>query len=326
MIIRDKPSAFKLFFVLKGSVVPAIAPQILFSALVGLFVYFAYTHFPDWLPILTVTPFILLGVTLSIFLGFRNRASYERWWEARKLWGQLIIDTRSLARQVQTYAWVQDVSETKSFSEDKEETNDAVLECRAHQKRFVQLAISFSHALRHHLRGTDYHDDVHKFLSQRDLNLLNQVRHKPNFILNLMGDELRQMMQKEFIGEISARNLEERLTSLSTILAACERIHNTPLPFAYNLLLHRTAYIYCFCLPFGLVTSLGIMTPFVTAIIAYTFFGLDALGEELEDPFGTSAHDLALTTMSYNIEINLLETLHEENLPDPIKPDGYYHA
>ncbi len=204
MIIRDKPSAFKLFFVLKGSVVPAIAPQILFSALVGLFVYFTYTHFPDWLPILTVTPFILLGVTLSIFLGFRNRASYERWWEAR--------------------------------------------------------------------------------------------------------------------------NLEERLTSLSTILAACERIHNTPLPFAYNLLLHRTAYIYCFSLPFGLVTSLGIMTPFVTAIIAYTFFGLDALGEELEDPFGTSAHDLALTTMSYNIEINLLETLHEENLPYPIKPDGYYHA
>ncbi|KLN60429.1 hypothetical protein WH96_11875 [Kiloniella spongiae] len=331
MIIRDKPNAFKLFFVLKGSVVPTIAPQILFSALVGLFAYLAHSHFLNYLPNLTVTPFILLGVTLSIFLGFRNRASYERWWEARKLWGQLIIDTRSLARQIQTYAWVKDTSEedigdNESRLNTTNEFDEITFQCKARQKRFVQLAISFSHALRHHLRGTDYNDDVHQFLSAEDLNRLNKVRHKPNFILNLMGEELQQMLQKEFISEISARNLEERLTSLSFILAACERIRNTPLPFAYNLLLHRTAYIYCFCLPFGLVTSIGIMTPFVTAIIAYTFFGLDALGEELEDPFGTSAHDLALTTMSHSIEVNLLETLNEENLPDPLKPNGYYHA
>ncbi|WP_421779915.1 bestrophin family protein [Kiloniella litopenaei] len=326
MIIRDKPNIFRLFFVLKGSIVPTIAPQILFTALLGLFVYFVHLYAPTYLTDLTVTPFILLGVTLSIFLGFRNSASYERWWEARKLWGQLIIDTRSLARQVQTYAWAKDRSDPKPFNESNDENNDYALECKEHQKRFVLLAISFSHALRHHLRGTEYNNDVHRFLSADDSSHLKSTRHKPNFILNLMGDELRHMLQKEFIGEISARNLEERLTSLSTILAACERIHNTPLPFAYNLLLHRTAYIYCFCLPFGLVTSLGIMTPFVTAIIAYTFFGLDALGEELEDPFGTSAHDLALTTMSYNIEINLLETLNEENLPDPIQPDGYYHT
>ncbi|WP_085900060.1 bestrophin family protein [Kiloniella majae] len=326
MIIRDKPSAFRLFFVLKGSVVPTIAPQILFSAMVGFFVYFAYSRFPNFLPILTVTPFILLGVTLSIFLGFRNRASYERWWEARKLWGQLIIDTRSLARQVQTYAWAENTSKNNFQPEIRDKTTDQVLECKTHQKHLVQLAISFSHALRHHLRGTDYNDDVYKFLSPDTTDRLKKVRHKPNFILNLMGEELRQLLQKEFIGEISARNLEERLTSLSAILAACERIHNTPLPFAYNLLLHRTAYIYCFCLPFGLVTSLGLMTPFVTAIIAYTFFGLDALGEELEDPFGTSAHDLALTTMSHNIEINLLETLNEDNLPEPVEPDGYYHV
>ena len=321
MIIRDKPNVFRLFFVLKGSIVPTIAPQILFTALLGLLVYFGHLYAPTYLPPLTVTPFILFGVTLSIFLGFRNSASYERWWEARKLWGQLIIDTRSLARQVKTYTWVKDTKSSVSLTE----ITSKDLECKAHQTRFVQLAICFSHALRHHLRGTDYNDDVHRFLSCDDLEQINKVRHKPNFILNLMGEELQQMLQKEFIGEISARNLEERLTSLSTILAACERIHNTPLPFAYNLLLHRTAYIYCFCLPFGLVTSLGIMTPFVTAIIAYTFFGLDALGEELEDPFGTSAHDLALTTMSRNIEINLLETLNEENLPEPVKPNGYYH-
>ncbi|WP_417432305.1 bestrophin family protein [Kiloniella sp.] len=325
MIIRDKPNVFRLFFVLKGSIVPTIAPQILFTALLGLLVYFVHLYAPTYLPHLTVTPFILLGVTLSIFLGFRNSASYERWWEARKLWGQLIIDTRSLARQTQTYAWVKGSSNNNQSTEIESKATDMALVCKTHQEKIVFLAIGFAHSLRHHLRGTDYSDDVHRFLSPGDFQSLNRVRHKPNFILNLMGQELRQMLQKEFIGEISARNLEERLTSLSAILAACERIHNTPLPFAYNLLLHRTAYIYCFCLPFGLVTSLGIMTPFVTAIIAYTFFGLDALGEELEDPFGTSAHNLALTTMSRNIEINLLETLNEENLPEPVKPNGYYH-
>ncbi|WP_020591327.1 bestrophin family protein [Kiloniella laminariae] len=321
MIVREKPNAFKLFFLLQGSVVPSIAPQIFFAGFMGILVFLAGKYLPGSVPNLTATPFVLLGVTLSIFLGFRNGASYERWWEARKLWGQLIIDTRSIARQAQTY--IRDRGDL-ALSPDEMQSRDR--EIKAHQRRITLLCTGFSHALRHHLRSTDCRDDVASFLTEQDMERLNTVRHRPNYFLNLLGGEISQLLQKRFIGEISARNLEERLVSLSEVLAACERIHNTPLPFAYNLLLNRTAYIYCFTLPFGLFTSLGGMTPVITAIIAYTFFGLEALGEELEDPFGTSAHDLALSTMSRTIEINLLETLNETDLPEPMQPDRYHFS
>lgn len=86
--------------------------------------------------------------------------------------------------------------------------------------------------------------------------------------------------------------MDERLTSLAMVLGACERIRNTPLPFAYTLLLHRTAYLYCFLLPFGLVDTIGLMTLLVVAIVSYTFFGLDALGDDIEEPFGDLPDDL----------------------------------
>jgi putative membrane protein len=105
--------------------------------------------------------------------------------------------------------------------------------------------------------------------------------------------------------------------------AACERIRNTPIPFSYTLLLHRTAYLYCFLLPFGLVDTIGFMTPFVVAIVAYTFFGLDALGDEIEEPFGCSANDLPLEAICRGIEITLRESLGEKDLPKPFRPVDY---
>ena len=114
-----------------------------------------------------------------------------------------------------------------------------------------------------------------------------------------------------------------RITSMAAVQAACERIQNTPLPFAYMLLVQRTAYLYCFILPFGIVATQGFITPLFCAIVAYTFFGLDALSEELEEPFGVSANDLALSAMSRTVEINLLEVLGETVLPNPIEPQNH---
>jgi len=110
---------------------------------------------------------------------------------------------------------------------------------------------------------------------------------------------------------------------MAAVQAACERIQNTPLPFAYMLLVQRTAYLYCFILPFGIVASQGLLTPLFCAIVAYTFFGLDALSEELEEPFSLTANGLALSAMSRSTEINLLEILGEIELPEPIQAVKY---
>ena len=120
-----------------------------------------------------------------------------------------------------------------------------------------------------------------------------------------------------------AASIDGTLSSLAAVAASCERIKNTPIPFSYTLLLHRTAYMYCFLLPFGLVDTTGFMTPFVVGIVAYTFFGLDALGDEIEEPFGLENNDLPLDMLCRSIEISLLESLGEKDLPAPVEVDNF---
>jgi putative membrane protein len=304
MVVRDKPNAFQLFFIVRGSIIPLILPQIVCIALLGAIVAVTQRYFPAVFPNYSPAAFALLGVALSLFLGFRNNACYDRWWEARKQWGQLVVDGRSLARQV------------TSFIDDQDEGGSET------KQRLVHLSIAFTHALRHNLRQSDPGSDIKKYIDPRDWPLLLQSKHPPDYILRLMGRELGSCRKKQLLSDILVQSIDQRITSMAGVLAACERIRTTPLPFAYMLLVHRTAYLYCFLLPFGLVTSLGLLTPLFCAIVAYTFFGLDALSEELEEPFGLSANDLPLSAISRTLEINLLETLGEECLLTQLEPEA----
>jgi len=302
MIVRNKPNALQLFFILRGSVVALIFPQIIFMTILGAMVAATQYYYPVIFPSFTLAPLALLGIALSLFLGFRNNASYDRWWEARKQWGQLIVDSRSLSRQITSYL--------------DEEVEGAV----AVQKRMIYLTIAFNHALRHQLRQSDPWSDIEKYLEPDDIEPLRKSLNLPDALLRLMGKKLGSCRHKKLLSDFLIQTLDDHITSMASVQAACERIQNTPLPFAYLLLVQRTAYLYCLILPFGIVASQGLLTPFFCAIVAYTFFGLDALSEELEEPFGLSANDLALSAMSRTIEINLLEILGETNLPDPIQP------
>jgi Bestrophin, RFP-TM, chloride channel len=153
-------------------------------------------------------------------------------------------------------------------------------------------------------------------------------RHSSRRGPGLVGSPARTQAEEARLdtGGVDAANAEHRfeaviaLSAMAAVAAGCERIKNTPVPFAYTLLLHRTAWLYCFLLPFGLVDVIGFMTPFVVVIVAYTFFGLDALGDEIEEPFGLAAHHLPLDALCRTIEIGLLEALGESDLPDPLTP------
>lgn len=305
MIVRDKPNAFQLFFVLRGSIVPVILPQILFVMLLGAGVTATEYYFPAIFQHITFSPLLLLGVALSLFLGFRNNASYDRWWEARKQWGALITHSRSLSRQVISHIDGQSDAGAKM------------------QKRMIYLTIAFNHALRHQLRRTEPWADIEKYLQADDIEQLRLSSNLSDAILRLMGRELGSCRHKNLLSDFLIQSLDEHINLMVGVQTACERIQNTPLPFAYSLLVHRTAYIYCFILPFGMVSTLGFLTPLFCAIIAYAFFGLDALSEELEEPFGLSANSLALSAMSRSVEINLLESLGETDLPVLFKPTNY---
>ena len=306
MIVKQNPSAIKLFFTLRGSILPKVYPQILLIGLISALITNIQHGFPSSFSSYSVAPFTLLGIALSLFLGFRNNASYQRWWEARGLWGQLVYDARSLCRQALSY-----IDEDNPIGRDT-------------QRRLIHLSIAFTHAVRHRLRNTSPWEDIERFVDPKYHSKMRQAKNLPDYLMRLMGKELGYCRQQHLLSEQMVQNMDERLNSMTVVLAACERIHNTPLPFAYTLLVHRTTYLYCFMLPFGLVSSLGWVTPLICSVIAYTFFGLDALSEELELPFGLADNQLPLTALSRTIEINLLEALGEIDLPADISPiKGY---
>jgi putative membrane protein len=132
--------------------------------------------------------------------------------------------------------------------------------------------------------------------------------------------DLAACLRRGELSDILYQALTQRVAACAAIQAACERIKFTPSPFAYSLLLHRTAWLFCLLLPFGLVGALEYLMPVAVIIVAYTFFGLDAVGDELEDPFGVDENDLPLSALARVIEIDLLEGLGVRPLPEPAQP------
>jgi putative membrane protein len=187
----------------------------------------------------------------------------------------------------------------------------------------IYLTIAFAHALHHHLRGGDPKDELMRLLEEPVLTAVLASRNRPAAIIRELGANLHVALRDKWIEPALAVTLDGTLTALDRVLAGCERIKSTPIPFSYTLLLHRTANLYYFLLPFGLIDSLGRLTPLVLGLVSYTFFGLDALGDEIEEPFGLAANDLPLAAMSRGIEIDLREAAGEKDLPTPLLPQDY---
>ena len=300
MILRSRPTAFGLLFILRGSIVTAIAAELavilVWAAGVAALAHVA----PGRFTALTPAPLTLLGLALFIFLGFRNNACYERWWEARRHWGQLLAEVRALARDIRALM-----------------PEEATM-----QRRLVLRSVAFAHAVRAQLRG-DGHASTADWLPATEWERVATQPGRPDAILRAQSDDFAAAWRRGEITDNLYRLFSDRLMAMTEIQAACERLRSTPTPFAYTLLLHRTAWLFCLLVPFGLVESLGFGTTIVTVILAYAFFGLDALGQELEQPFGRTPNAVPLDALVRTIEIAALEALGEAELPPPLLPQDY---
>lgn len=301
MIVRPQQHWLRLIFVWHGSVLSKIFSRLLLNFLLSIAVIIMLPWYTMLGIKFTLAPFSILGVAIAIFLGFRNNACYSRYVEARHLWGQLMIASRSLLREVKTTL-----------------PDDAEL------GQFVRLQIAFAHCLRMTLRRKPQAEPLTKYLSEKDLQTVFASQSPANRILLLMGEWLAVRRRNGQLSDILFHSLNNRLNDMSAVLAGCERIANTPVPFAYTLILHRTVYLFCIMLPFALVVDLHYMTPFISVLISYTFISLDTLAEELEDPFGTENNDLPLDAICNAIEIDLLQMNDETNVPAKHMPDKHY--
>ena len=306
MIVKDKVSWVRLLFHFRGSSFMETWPRILAVTVVAIIVTYVelYYHIQEYT--LTTTPFTLIGVALGIFLGFRNSASYDKFWEGRKLWGALVNTSRNLTRQA---CFVIDSS------------HDAE-ELQHFREVLVKRLIAYVHALRCHLRNEETAEEIKKFLPSEDWTSVVESKHRPLAILQLLGRDLAVARDRRGLSERSFPFMDAQLNELTNILGACERIKNTPIPFSYSVLIHRIVASYCLALPFGLVETTGVLTPVVVLLISYAFFELDAIGDEIENPFGLQPNDLPLTAISRNIEINLLELIGNPDRPEALKPEN----
>lgn len=294
MIVRPKPNLLGILFSLKGSIAKRIALRSLLVTLLASVIVLVETLHPAYFSKVNATPFTLLGLSLSIFMSFRNNACYDRWWEGRKQLGQMIIDVRSLIRETQ------------------------VLSDPAERAGLLRSVCGFAHGLVARLRHEDEAQAI-KLWSPFQANHPNL----PDNLLQQVGARFSALAEQGVISEWRYTQLEARLVSLSQVQASCERIKSTPLPFPYTLLLHRTIYLFCILLPFAMAEPLGWLTPVFTAIVSYTFFGLDEIGDDLEDPFGFDENDLPCNAILRTLEREVLAALGETDLPPPLEPVEY---
>lgn len=294
MIVRPRLHWFRMLLAWRGSVLPELLPRLFLILGLSIAAIAVHDHLLRVIEHLNPTPFSLIGIALAVFLGFRNNASYDRYWEARKLWGQLLNESRSLTRQV------------LSLPRDRVDAG--------HIREFVGVLGAFPHALRHQLRHTDPRDDFAARLPAPLLERVMASRYRPATIMLCLGEWVQQRSREGELDSWAVLAIDRNLNGLSDVIGGCERIASTPLPFAYSVMIHRTVYFFCAALPFGLVDSIGVFTPIFSVFVAYTFMALEAIASQIEDPFGTEDNDLALDVMSAFIEDATRDLLGEPTL------------
>lgn len=319
MIVLAKTSWLRTLLLLRGTAVTNVWPRILATTAVAGAVTYAHEAYGWFTTNLTVTPFTLIGLALSIFLGFRNNTSYDRFWEGRKLWGGVVNTSRNLTRQLLVHVGPDGLSESYRTTA---HPDGADSEAVAFHRRTVRRVIAYVHALRHHLRGQERLAELEPFLATPELEALKAEKNRPVAILQRLSADVRAAYERGWIHAQHVPMIDASIGQLIDLQGGCERIKATPIPFSYNVLLHRIVAVYCFTLPFGLVDipGLNVFTPVVVMLVSYAFFGLDAVGEEIEEPFGEDPNDLPLGAICNTIEINLRQRLGDAELPPPAQP------
>jgi ion channel-forming bestrophin family protein len=329
-------------------------------------------------------PVTVLAATIGILLTFRNNSAYDRWWEARTLWGALVNTSRTFSRQLITFLPIpgtpgelngsalpgtplmrtaSDTQPAVSLGASDGAVRDRFGAARgafisralpeepgpgvkhagdvvedphkpfrapwegitADARELVYAQIGFVNALRHHLRRQDPFPSLEPFFRPAVLAALREEQNVPTAILVWMSARLRRIFAETPGTEAMLRLtlLDGSLGELMNILGACERIKNTPLPRQYDVLPLAMVRAYLVLLPLGVVAELGMLTPLVTAIIAFLFIAMDAVGRDVEAPFEDGYSDTPMTALCRTIEINLRQMLGEKQLPPPLQPkDG----
>jgi ion channel-forming bestrophin family protein len=251
----------------------------------------------------------ILGTVISLLLGFRSNQAYDRWWEARQVWGAIVNDSRTLARQV------------LAFTESQYE-EDEVHQIR---QRMIRRQIAWSYALGQSLRRLNPISGLDKFLSRRDLENLSRFNNVPMALLDQQARDLLRGLEEGYINRYQQIELDRTLTRLCDAMGKCERIKNTVFPSTYSLYIHFSLLLFISMLPFGVIDYFGFLeVPLVVAISA-CFLLIEKMAIHLQDPFENKPTDTPMTAIAGTIEKDLRQLLHDQDMPEEERRERFYY-
>ena len=233
----------------------------------------------------------ILGTVISLLLGFRSNQAYDRWWEAQHIWGAVVNDSRTLARQVMNFT-------PDSFG------NEGIM---AFQDRMIRRQIAWAFALGRHLRGQSCDRVLEKYLNKDELQYAQSVDNVPSALMDLAGRDLKMPMEEGWITRFQQVEMDRTLSRLCESMGKCERIKNTVFPRTYSLYIHLALLLFIALLPFGVIEYFGLFeVPLVVAISA-CFLLIEKMAIHLQDPFENKPTDTPMTTIAKSIEKNLMQ-------------------
>ncbi|MBV8324743.1 bestrophin family ion channel [Chryseobacterium sp.] len=241
----------------------------------------------------------LLGTAVSLLLAFRTSQSYERWWEARTVWGAIVNDSRTFVRLVIQFLPAGDDKTVKEFAERQ---------------------IIWTYALGESLRKQPFSDKVQQYLDRNNITGMNI----PNAILDEHSSQLKKIAGSNELTDFQQMQLNDIITRLCDSMGKCERLKNTVFPRSYSILVHILIYVFAAVLPFGLDDSQLIVEILVTFLVPIVFIAIEKTSIIMQDPFENGPVDTPMTSLAQTIEINIRQMIGEQNVPGKKENKSYY--
>lgn len=287
MLLKENIPVTYIFGKIKKEVIMVTVYAVLIAILYNSF-HFTRISIPIAVP-------TILGTVISLLLAFKSNQAYDRWWEARTIWGAIVNDTRSLTRQLLTFV-------DTPYAEDEQ---------KAFCERVAKRQIAWCYSLSRHLRKEDPLQGLDRLISAEDIDHVKRYANIPLGLLELQGADLRSAYKLGWITEYQQVAIDETLTRFSNEMGGCERIKNTVFPATYSVYIHLSVLLFVLLLPFGLIEFFGVVEVPLVIAIASSFFLIENMAIHLQDPFENKPTDTPTTTISRNIERDIKQMLKE---------------
>ena len=251
---------------------------------------------------------MIMGTVISLLLAFRSNQAYDRWWEARTIWGAIVNDSRSLTREILSFIGsAYQCEEVEHFRE-----------------RMVRRPIAWCYALSQSLRGLDPREGLDRLISKREMGVLSRYANVPMALLELHAKDLQYALKQDWINPYQQVQIDATLNRLCDAMGKCERIKNTVFPATYSLYIHFAMNFFILLLPFALIEYFGYLEVPMVVAIASSFLLIEKMAIHLQDPFDNKPTDTPMTAISRTIERDLRQMLNDHHEPETAPVTTYF--